>query len=113
MRQRGRLGEDLAVAYLKRQGLELLARNYRCRYGEIDLIARDGQTLVFVEVRMRGSNDYGGAAASITAGKQTKLVRAARHFLAGRASIPPCRFDALLISGSQQLVEWIKNAFEE
>jgi putative endonuclease len=111
--QRGRHAENVAAAFLQQQGLELVARNYRCRFGEIDLIARDGKTLVFVEVRMRSSNSFGGAAASITAAKRGKLTRAARHYLAGTARMPACRFDALLVSGADHSVEWIKNAFGE
>ncbi len=113
MSARGRHAEDLAAAFLQRQGLQLVVRNYRCRFGEIDLIAREGKTLVFVEVRMRMSNTFGGAAASITAAKRAKLLRAARHYLAGTAHLPPCRFDALLLSGPEHTVEWLKNAFGE
>jgi putative endonuclease len=113
MSQRGRHAENAAAAFLQQQGLELVARNYRCRFGEIDLIARDGKTLVFVEVRLRSSNSFGGAAASITAAKRGKLTRAARHYLAGTARMPACRFDALLVSGADHSVEWIKNAFGE
>lgn len=98
---------------MKRQGLKLVERNYRCRFGEIDLIARDGNTLVFVEVRMRTSDKFGGAAASITAAKRGKLTRSARCYLAGLIHPPACRFDALLVSGPQRTVEWIKNAFSE
>ncbi len=98
---------------MKRQGLKLVERNYRCRFGEIDLIARDGNTLVFVEVRMRTSDKFGGAAASITAAKRGKLTRSARCYLAGLRHPPACRFDALLVSGPQRAVEWIKNAFSE
>lgn len=113
MSERGRHAENIAAAFLQRQGLALVARNYRCRFGEIDLIARDGKTLVFVEVRMRSSTSFGGAAASITAAKRAKLTRAARHYLAGTARMPACRFDALLVSGADHSVEWIKNAFDE
>jgi putative endonuclease len=113
MTDRGQLTEDFAAAYLEQRGLELVERNYRCRFGEIDLIVRDGQTLVFVEVRMRTSERFGGAAASITAAKRVKLTRAARHYLAGTTRMPACRFDALLVSGPGQTVEWLKNAFEE
>lgn len=113
MSERGRHAENVAAAFLQQQGLELVARNYRCRFGEIDLIARDGKTLVFVEVRMRSSNRFGGAAASITAAKRGKLTRTARHYLAGTARMPACRFDALLVSGADHSVEWIKNAFGE
>lgn len=113
MSPRGEHAEDLAAAFLQQRGLKLVARNYRCRFGEIDLIARDGSVLVFVEVRMRTSEVFGGAAASITAGKRRKLLRAARHYLAGVARPPACRFDALLISGTRHSVDWIKNAFGE
>jgi putative endonuclease len=110
---RGAQAEELAAAYLQRAGLKVVERNYRCRFGEIDLIARDGATLVFVEVRMRSSERFGGAAASITASKQAKLLRAARHFLAGMTRAPQCRFDALLVSGKDLSIEWLKNAFAE
>ncbi len=113
MSDRGRRAEDLAALFLQAQGLKLLERNYHCRFGEIDLIARDGETLVFVEVRMRASASYGGAAASITATKRGRLTRTARHYLAGTARMPACRFDALLLSGPDHAIEWLKNAFEE
>ncbi len=113
MTQRGRHAENLAALFLQQQGLKLVARNYQCRFGEIDLIARDGNTLVFVEVRMRATDQFGGAAASITAGKRHKLLRTARHYLAGATRIPPCRFDALLVNGVDNSVEWLKNAFGE
>lgn len=111
---KGSNAEQIAVAYLQRQHLVLLTQNYRCRFGEIDLIMRDKSTLVFVEVRMRSHEMFGGAAASITPSKQAKLLRTARHYLAGLNSEPPCRFDALLLSGANgQEIEWIKNAFGE
>ena len=113
MGARGEAAENLAAAYLQRAGLKLVERNYRCRFGEIDLIARDGATLVFVEVRMRSSERFGGAAASITRAKQHKLLRTARHYLAGIARAPQCRFDAMLINGNTNAIEWLKNAFTE
>jgi len=113
MRARGRRAEDLAATFLQQQGLTLVARNYQCRFGEIDLIARDGDALVFVEVRMRANSAFGGAAASITAGKRAKLLRTARHYLAGLARAPACRFDAVLIDGEGAAPEWLKNAFGE
>jgi putative endonuclease len=109
----GAEAEALAARFLERQGLTILARNYRCRYGEIDLIARDGATTVFVEVRRRRSQAYGGAAASITAAKRERLLRAARHYLAGRGAAPACRFDALLVSGEPARIDWIRDAFGE
>lgn len=112
MNPRGEQGEALAAAFLQRQGLAITARNYRCRFGEIDLIAREGETLVFVEVRSRASDSHGGAAASITAAKQTRLLKAARHYLATLSSEPPCRFDAVLLTGDPPKIEWLRNALE-
>lgn len=77
--------------------------------GEIDLILEDRGTLVFVEVRLRGNASFGGAAASITAHKQNKLVRAAQHYLQRLSTQPPCRFDAVLLDGGK--MEWIRDAF--
>lgn len=110
----GAQAEQTAARYLQQQGLKLLQANYRCRFGEIDLIMSEGETLVFVEVRLRTRNDYGGAAASIDHRKQGKLMRTAQHYLATFAHLPPCRFDALLLASADgaQGVEWIKNAFE-
>jgi len=111
---KGSDAERIALSYLQRQNLVLIAQNYRCRFGEIDLIMRDGATLVFVEVRMRGSEVFGGAATSITPAKQAKLLRTARHYLSQLNIEPPCRFDALLLSGADgQKIEWIKDAFGE
>lgn len=108
----GAQAEQLAAQFLQRHGLKLIQQNYRCRYGEIDLILHDGNTLVFAEVRLRSRSDYGGAAASINAPKQAKLVRAAQHYLAALARIPPCRFDALLLQATDGSdIEWIKDAF--
>jgi len=105
---RGREAETLAAQYLERHGQRVVARNFRVRGGEIDLICRDGPTLVFVEVRLRSRSDFGGAAASITAEKRRRIVLAASHYLLGR---PPCdcRFDCVLLDG--QHLEWLKNAF--
>ncbi len=103
----------MAAAFLEGKGLKLLTRNYRCRLGEIDLVARDGATTVFVEVRRRGSNAFGGAAASITAKKRARLLRAARHYLSRVRTMPQCRFDALLIEGDPPRIEWIRDAFGE
>lgn len=111
---KGSDAERLAALFLQRQRLILVERNYRCRFGEIDLIMRDGATLVFVEVKMRANDSFGGAAASITAAKQSKLIRTARHYLSGLNTPPPCRFDAVLLTGTgSQNVEWIQDAFGE
>lgn len=110
----GNEAEQYAEEFLQRQGLIFLERNYRCRFGEIDLIMRDGAALVFIEVRMRTSQAFGGAAGSITPAKRAKLLRTARHYLARLKTDPPCRFDAVLLSGaSGQEIEWLKNAFGE
>lgn len=106
----GAAAEDRAAAYLKRQGLKLLARNWRCRAGEIDLVMQAGNALVFVEVRSRASAAFGGAAASITPTKQGRLIRAAEHYLLQHPSHLPCRFDAVLIDGDN--LQWLRNAFE-
>ncbi|WP_295003935.1 YraN family protein [uncultured Dechloromonas sp.] len=105
---RGREAEERAARHLKRSGLQLVARNFRVRGGEIDLICRDGRRLVFVEVRQRSRNDFGGAAASITTGKQRHIILAARHYLAGKPECD-CRFDCVLIDGER--LEWLKDAF--
>lgn len=112
MNRRGAQAETLAADFLRGQGLQITARNYRSRYGEIDLIAREGTTVVFVEVRSRANETYGGAAASITAAKREKLVKTARHYLAGVSPLPPCRFDAVLITGEPPRIDWIRNAIE-
>lgn len=112
MNRRGERAETLAADFLHGKGLRIVARNYRSRYGEIDLIAREGTTVVFVEVRSRSSETYGGAAASITAAKREKLLKTARHYLAGVSPLPPCRFDAVLLSGEPPRIEWVRNAIE-
>ena len=109
----GKLAEALAADYLQARGLRLIGRNYRCRLGEIDLILADGPVLVFVEVRLRRNSDFGGAAASITAAKRQRILRAARHYLSGKPECA-CRFDAVLLDAlAADRVEWIKDAFGE
>jgi putative endonuclease len=109
----GKLAEALSADYLQARGLRLIERNYRCRLGEIDLILADGPTLVFAEVRLRRNRDFGGAAASITAAKRQRILRAARHYLSGRPE-RPCRFDAILLDAlDPDHIEWIKDAFGE
>jgi putative endonuclease len=108
----GAAAEALAEAFLLRQGLRVLERNWRVRGGEIDLICEHQGGLVFVEVRLRQRSDFGGAGASITAAKQRRLILAARHYLAGKRE-RTCRFDAILLSGlTEASIEWIRNAFE-
>jgi len=109
--------ERLAEDYLLAKGFSLIERNFLCKSGEIDLIMKDPNSkndeyLVFVEVRYRENNEFGGALASITAGKQRKLRRAAEFYLLKNFgnTPPPCRFDVVGIEQQDQL-EWIKNAF--
>jgi putative endonuclease len=112
-RAAGLAAEALAARFLERQGLAIVARNYRCRAGEIDLVARDGDTLAFVEVRLRGSEGFGGARASVNAAKQRRILQAARHYLAGRPE-QPCRCDVVLLDRLDPAhVEWIRDAFRE
>lgn len=106
----GDAGEERALRYLQQQGMTLVERNFRCKGGEIDLIMRDGQALVFVEVRKRANAHYGGAAASVTAHKQARLVLAAQLYLQRQRPLPPCRFDVIAIDGDS--LNWLKNAIE-
>ena len=106
----GAQAEQRAAQYLLQQGLKQVAQNYRSRFGEIDLIMRDGAALVFIEVRLRRNANFGGAAASIDTRKQRRIVRTAQQYLAGLAHVPPCRFDAVLMDDSG--MQWLKNAFE-
>lgn len=107
---RGAEAEDWAARYLQAQGLKLLARNWRCRYGEIDLILREGATLVFVEVRARRRSDYGSAAESISAAKRARLKRSAQAYLAQHKHCGACRFDAVLVDGAR--LTWLRGAFD-
>lgn len=106
---KGMAAEERALAYLERQGLRPVARNWRARGGEIDLIMRDGPVLVFVEVRSRSGMSHGGAADSITATKRARLIHAARLYLAGMGSEPACRFDVVLDQAGD--LTWLKDAF--
>jgi putative endonuclease len=111
----GKRAEDLAARFLEQRGLKILARNFRCRGGEIDLVCRDGKSLVFVEVRLCRNAHYGGPGASITARKQKRVILAARHYLAAHATADSdCRFDCVLLSGSDaNAIEWERDAFSE
>lgn len=109
--QRGQQAESLAAKYLQAQGLKILTRNYRLRGGEIDLIGRDGEYLVFVEVRYRRNAEFGGALYSIDVRKQQRIIRTAQHYLMRHAIDLPCRFDVLALDETQQIT-WLKNAFE-
>ena len=109
----GRQAEDLAAKHLAKQGLDVIARNYRCRGGEIDLICRDGKALVFVEVRLRRSSAFGGAGASITPAKQRRVALAAAHYLqTQRQENTACRFDCILLDALDTArIDWIRDAF--
>jgi putative endonuclease len=108
--------EDAALAHLTRTGLALLTRNYTCRLGELDLVMRDRDCIVFVEVRYRGSRTRGDGVVSVGRAKRTKLVRAAQLYLLAHPQLAqlPCRFDVIGCSGSlqQPQMEWIPSAFE-
>jgi putative endonuclease len=115
-KQAGSTAEDNALSHLRQQGLKLIARNYRCRAGEIDLVMLDGSTLVLIEVRYRATTAFGGAAASVTPHKQRRLALAAKHLLVSRAELRryPARFDVVAVApapGGDRQIEWIRNAF--
>jgi len=113
-KQRGDAGEARALAHLAAAGLRLLERNYRTPGrggGEIDLVMRDPEgTLVFVEVRQRAGAGHGGAAASVGAVKQRRIVLAARHYLQRLRSPPPCRFDVVTLEAG--VLTWLQAAFD-
>lgn len=113
-KQVGDAAEAQALGFLQARGLQFLARNYRTPGrggGEIDLILRDADgTLVFVEVRKRSRIDHGGAAASVGHVKQRRIIFAARHYLLTLRTVPPCRFDVVVIDGDN--VEWLRAAFD-
>lgn len=105
--------EQLACAYLQARGLVLIEKNYRCRRGEIDLVMRQSDTLVFVEVRYRKNQDFGGAKESITPSKQAKLQTTALHYMQLHQHNTNARFDVIAVTGAGTLdnIEWIQNAF--
>lgn len=107
----GTKAEAVAAAWLQRRGLRLIEQNWRCRFGELDLVLLDGPVVVIAEVRLRSSSRFGGAAASIDRRKQRKLAAAAQIYLSRRPSCP-CRFDVVLMDGAgTDGIEWIRNAF--
>ncbi len=112
MNTRGARAEDLCAGLMRAAGLRIVERNWRCRHGEIDLIAEERGVLVFAEVRMRSGPRFGGAGESVTAAKRQRLLAAARLFLSRRAETP-CRFDVFLIDGATENVQWIRDAFGE
>ena len=114
--KRGEYYERRAGEYLRAAGLAVVERNFRCKLGEIDLICREGDTVVFVEVRFRGNPRFASAAASVTPAKQRRLIAAARFYLQqrGLTERQPCRFDVLAFDGAacnaEDGIEWLKNA---
>lgn len=112
-RERGSHAEDLACRFLLRQGLRLLARNYRCRRGEIDLILRDAGNLVFVEVRYRRQDRYGSGLESVDRRKQRRISLCAAHYLQQhpQQANRPARFDVVAV-GPDGGIDWIRNAFD-
>jgi putative endonuclease len=115
--QRGEAAEAMARLHLEKHGLRLLAQNWRCRLGELDLVMLDADTVVFVEVRYRRYSAWGGAAASVDVRKREKLSRAAQLFLQqeSRWAKYPCRFDVIAINADGQApahLDWIQNAFD-
>ena len=107
----GAQAEDLACAHLERAGLKLLARNYRCPQGEIDLVMDDRDALVFVEVRYRRTNAFGTPAETVDRRKRARLQAAAGHYLLTHSADRACRFDVVAISGRDARIEWLRDAF--
>jgi putative endonuclease len=112
MNELGARAEALCADLMRAAGLRLLERNWRCRLGEIDLVAEERGMLVFAEVRMRSGPGFGGAAESVTAAKRQRLLAAARLDLARRPDAL-CRFDVFLVDGTASHVQWIRDAFGE
>ena len=112
--QTGKDAERLALRHLEQQGLRLLAQNWSCKRGELDLVMLDGDTVVFVEVRYRQHAQWGGALASIDARKCQKLILVARYFLQRepRWADQPCRFDVVTLEGATPRLNWLRNAFD-
>ncbi len=115
-RQIGQAIEHHACAYLRQHGLILQQANYYCKYGEIDLIMTDQDALVFIEVRYRNNANYGDGAASISASKQSKIIKSATHYLVSIDKYDKihCRFDVIDVSGTADhyQIDWIRDAFQ-
>jgi len=111
-RLKGKKAEDVAYNFLLKNGLSIVARNYHCKFGEIDLIMQDSDNLVFIEVRYRQSSIFGDAAESIDHNKRRKLVFAANHYLQTHPCSLATRFDVVAMSADHE-IEWITNAFME
>lgn len=111
-RETGLIGEAKGLSYIKKHGYKVLARNFRTAFGEIDIIAKDGRTLCFLEVKFRAGGSFGGPAEAVNRAKQLKIIKSALQYIKandfGKGSF---RFDALLIGPDEKDVELIKNAF--
>ncbi len=107
---RGESAEQQACQFLLKKGLKLVARNFRCKQGELDLIMTDEQTLVIIEVRFRQTDKYGSAAESVTRAKQSRIIAATQVYLSSQKINKSIRFDVVALSGNGNL-DWIKNAF--
>jgi|SRR4051812_23111047 putative endonuclease len=106
----GKVGEDRAARVLRDAGMRIVERNYRCKLGELDAIARDGDTLVFVEVRTRGRSDRGDALETVGADKRRQIARVAQHYLlVRRPDAPTMRFDVIGITAG--VVTHVRDAF--
>jgi len=110
MNRAGQDAEDAAAALLRAKGLTIVEKNFRAKVGEIDLVAKDGSEIVFVEVRSRASIAFGGAAASVGGVKRRKLIKAAQLWLQARGWSGPCRFDVVAIDAGR--AEHIPSAFD-
>lgn len=110
---KGKLVEDQALEYLTQQGLKLVGRNFNCRVGEIDLIMRDGEYLVFVEVRSRSTIRFGGSIESVTYSKRQKIIKASYFYMLKNKIQDkfPLRFDVFGLDGKPGVITWIKDAF--
>lgn len=113
-RTRGHTAETLACDYLQQQGLRLVMRNYSCKLGELDLIMRDGEQLVFVEVRSRRAGRHGTPLETVTPTKQRRLIRTAQHYLQRYRIDRVCRFDVVGITYhvDQPRIDWVPNAIQ-
>jgi len=113
-RQLGYDAETRAAQLLQAAGFTVLARNFRCRAGELDIIAQRSQLLVIAEVRLRSHSQFGGAAASITAAKRARIVRTTHYLLRVRPALAQLtvRFDVLLLSSAHGPIEWLEAAFD-
>jgi putative endonuclease len=113
--QLGLAAEERAALQLQQTGYQILLRNFRCRLGELDIVARRGELLIVVEVRLRSRQDFGGAGASITSAKRRRIIRATRYLLVRRPALSrlQIRFDTLLLNSQDGTIDWIEDAFSQ